>query len=111
MKNFQVILLFTNQTFCLKINVDNFFVYFYSKKILRNFLSSNKQKVTSNGQKVTINEQKVTSNEQIAKSNKQRAKSNEQQAESNEQRAKSSASICMTCVTVYILVFLTFCIL
>ena len=42
----------------------NFLVYFYSKKILQNFLSCNEQKVTKNEQNVTSNEQKLTSNEQ-----------------------------------------------
>ena len=42
-------------TLCLQINIDNFFVYFYSKKLIQNFLSSNKQKVTNNVQKVTSN--------------------------------------------------------
>ena len=37
--------------------MENFFVYFYSKKMFQNFLSSNEQKVTSNDQKVTSNEQ------------------------------------------------------
>ena len=55
--------------------MENFFVYFYSKKIPQNFLLSNKQKVTSNEQKVTNKEQKVTRNEQKLRRNEQRAKS------------------------------------
>ena len=56
--------------------MENFFVYFYSKKNPSEFLV----------------EQRLKSNEQRAKSNEQRLKSNEQRAKSNEQREKSSAS-------------------
>ena len=39
--------------FCLQIDMENFFVYIYSKKILQGFLSSNKQKTTSNKKRET----------------------------------------------------------
>ena len=58
---FKTILVFTNWTFCLQINKENFFLYFYSK---RKFLSSNEPKVTSNEQKLASNDQNITSNEQ-----------------------------------------------
>ena len=75
--------LFTNQNCCLQINMENFFVYFYSKKkIPQNFLSSNKQKVTSNEQKLTSNKQKVRSNEKKVTNGEQQVKSNKRQATS-----------------------------
>ena len=56
--------------------MENFFVYFYSKKNISEFFV----------------EQRVKSNKQEVKINKQRAKSNEQRAKTNEQRAKSFTS-------------------
>ena len=93
--------------------MENIFVYFYSKNILQNFLSSNEQKVssneqiimsnqqivTSNKQKVTSNKQKVMNNkqkiiwkEQIVTSNKQKVTNNEQKLTSNKQQAKGFTS-------------------
>ena len=93
--------------------MENIFVYFYSKNILQNFLSSNEQKVSSNEQNITSNEQivtnnkqkgtineqkvmsneqKIISNEQIVTSSKQKVTSNEQKLTSNEQQAKSFTS-------------------
>ena len=91
--------------------MENFFVYFYSKKNPSEFLveqrvksneqqaKSNDQRVKSNVQNVTSNDQNITSNEpkgmknkQKVTSNKQKVTSNEQKVTSNEQRAKRSTS-------------------
>ena len=41
--------------------MQNFFVYFYSKTIIQNFLSSNEQRAKSNQQQAKTNEQRATS--------------------------------------------------
>ena len=68
--------------------MENCFVYFYSNKILQNFLSSKEQKVTRNEQNVTSNKEKVTSNGQKVTSNEQNVTNNEQKptATSKEQK-------------------------
>ena len=45
--------------FCLQINMENFFVYFYSKKVPSEFLVE--QQVASNEQRAKTNEQQATS--------------------------------------------------
>ena len=84
--------------------MENFFVYFYSKKNPSEFLveqrvesneqqaKSNDQRVKTNVQNVTSNDQNITSNEPKGMKSKQKVTSNEQKVTSNEQRAKSSSS-------------------
>ena len=77
--------------------MENFFVYFYSKKNPSEFLveqrvKSNEQQAKSNDQRVKSNVQNVTSNDQNITSNEPKGVKNKQKVTSNEQRAKSSTS-------------------
>ena len=67
--------------------MENFFVYFYSKKNPSKFFVE--QRAKSNEQRAKTNEQRAKTNEQRAKRNDQRAKANDQCAKSNEQQATS----------------------
>ena len=88
-KTVLVFKLFTNQNCCLQITMENFFVYFYSKKFPQNFLPSSKQKVTSNEQKLSSNKQKVTSNEEKVTNEERRVKRNKRRATSKNKWATS----------------------
>ena len=98
-KTILVFKLLTNQSFCLQIKMENFFVYFYSKKISSEFFveqraKSNQERAKTNDQQAKSNEQRAKTNEERAKTNEQqRAKSNEQRTKGNEQRAKSFTSL------------------